>query len=36
MKISKEYKIALTIFVITFIVFFTIFSNLDAIKKCLF
>jgi len=33
MKLNKEYKTALLVFIITFIVFFIIFSNLDKIKE---
>ena len=36
MKINKEYKTALIVFVVTFVVFFIIFSNLEKIKALLF
>ncbi len=33
---NKEYKRALIIFVVTFLIAFTIFSNLEKIKELLF
>jgi hypothetical protein len=36
MKINKEYKMAIIVFIVTFLVARLIFSNLDKLKELLF